>query len=177
MTTKLLNPTSVLLTFVRYRLKPRAWKQDAVKYGEIRYYPRKKNEVDPPITPSKVFMVTRVKPYKGNPWWHKKTLAALGIDETKIGPAFVKNTPEMCSLLWSIKHLIKITPVKLPEGEIKADDGIEYYFNPNGTLHICGKIDPARREATEKFRNSMTRMEYNTIAEKLRLQWIKGTLI
>ena len=39
------------------------------------------DHVDPPIVPSKVLMVVRVKPWKGNPYWEKDTLSHLGFEE------------------------------------------------------------------------------------------------
>nr|XP_033321788.1 39S ribosomal protein L30, mitochondrial [Megalopta genalis] len=178
MATKLANrPRSVLLTFVRYRHNPKAWIPDAVKYPGVTYYPRNKTDVDPPIVPSKIFMIHRVKSFKGNPYWDKDTLKRIGLSEVNREPVFVKNTPEVCSQLWKIKHLIKITPVKLPDGEIKADENREYYFHSSGDIYIGGKLDPARLEATKNFKNSMARMERRTISEKLRLRWINGSLI
>lgn len=44
----------------------------------------KKDHVDPPITPSKVLMVHRVKPWKGNPYWEKDILTDLGFEERVI---------------------------------------------------------------------------------------------
>ncbi|XP_076654687.1 mitochondrial ribosomal protein L30 [Halictus rubicundus] len=172
------RPTSVLLSFVRHRHRNlRAWKDDMVKYDYIEYYPSKKDHVDPPVTPAKVFMVFRVKPFKGNPWWEKDTLLQIGLQERGNEPTFLKNTPEMCRLLWKIKHLIKIVPVKLSDKPFNVNDSTEYYIDDNGTVHIGGKLDPARVEATESFKNSMKRLDNATISEKLRLQWVKGLLI
>lgn len=172
------RPTSVLLTFVRHRHRDlRIWKDDLVKYDLVKYYPRNKNHVDPPVTPAKVFMITRVKPFKGNPWWDKDVLLEIGLKEVGMEPTFVKNTPEMCRMLWKVKHLIKIVPVKFPDKPFEVNDSTEYYFHENGTLQIGGKLDPARVNASESFRNSMKRLDNETISEKLRLQWVKGILI
>lgn len=37
--------------------------------------------MDPPIVPTKVLMVHRVKPFKGNPWWEKDILENLGFEK------------------------------------------------------------------------------------------------
>lgn len=40
----------------------------------------RKGEVDPPYTPTKLFMVQRVKKYLSNPYWQKKILTDMGLD-------------------------------------------------------------------------------------------------
>lgn len=152
-------------------------------------------------------MVYRVKPFKGNPYWEKKTLKILGFDKDekvniklifkinfftyyyyhvlyknyffqKNYPVFVKNTPEMCSLLWSVKHLIKIVPVKLPKNLPNTiDDYREYYIHDNGTIHFGAKINPERYQATIDYQNSIKVLRTSTIKEKLRLLWLNGSLM
>lgn len=150
-------------------------------------------------------MVFRVKPFKGNPYWEKKTLKVLGFDEDekvniklifkiftyyyhyvlyknyflqKRYPIFVKNTPEMCNLLWSVKHLIKIVPLKLPKNLPNTiDEYREYYIHDNGTIHFGGKINPERYQATMDYQNSTKVLKLSTIKEKLRLLWLNGSLI
>lgn len=51
------------------------------------FYSSTKNHVDPPIVPSKVLMVHRVKPFKGNPYWEKDILETLGFIEKVRNPA------------------------------------------------------------------------------------------
>lgn len=93
-------------------------------------------------------------------------------------PVFVKNTPEMCALLWRVKHLIKIVPLKLPKNlPNTVDDLTEYYIHENGTVYNTGKLDPARYQATMEFKNSIKWMNHYTIREQLRRKWIKGILI
>ncbi|XP_033357426.1 39S ribosomal protein L30, mitochondrial [Bombus vosnesenskii] len=170
---------NVLLTFVRgHRQYSKAWHKDAVTYEKVKYYPVKKDHVDPPITPSKVLMVHRVKPWKGNPYWEKDILTDLGFEERKRDPVFVKNTPEICAMLWRVKHLVKIVPVKLPKNlPNTVDDLTEYYVHENGTVYNTGKLDPVRYQATMEFKNSVKKMNHYTIREQLRLKWIKGILI
>ncbi|XP_076232378.1 mitochondrial ribosomal protein L30 [Calliopsis andreniformis] len=172
------NRMNVLLTFVRFhKAYPRVWRKDAVQYDCVKYHPRVENHMDPPIVPSKVLMIHRVKPFKGNPWWEKNVLTQLGFEEKKNEPVFVKNTPEMCGLLWRVKHLVKIVPVKIPENLSKLDDSTEFFFHEDGTCYVSGKVDPYRKEATESAQNSIKRLQNSTISEKLRLQWEKGLLI
>ena len=172
------NRTNFLLTFTRsYRQYTKTWLPDAVQYEKVKYHPRKKDHVDPPIVPSKVLMVHRVKPFKGNPYWEKNILSQLGFEEGVKQPVFVKNSPDMCAVLWKVKHLVKIVPVQLPEKLPNVDELTGIYVHENGKFYTTEKLDRGRYEATLQFMNSPKRMNYSTIKEKLRLLWVKGILI
>ncbi|CAK9821752.1 39S ribosomal protein L30, mitochondrial [Anthophora retusa] len=169
---------NVLLTFVRgHRQYSKAWLKDAVRYEYVKYHPRVKSHVDPPITPSKVLMVRRVKPFKGNPYWEKDILEELGFAKTPNDPVFVKNTPEVCAMLWKVKHLVKISPVQLPENIPEVDEYTELYVDDFGKIHVTGKLDRVRYETTLADHNCMKRLRQETLKEKLRLLWMKGNLV
>lgn len=89
----------------------------------------------------------------------------------------MKNTPEMCAMLWKVKHLVSIVPVRMPKELPTVDEYTEFYVHENGRVYYTGKLDPVRYQATMEARYSTKRMEYSTIGEKLRLQWLKGNLI
>ncbi|XP_050466245.1 39S ribosomal protein L30, mitochondrial [Cataglyphis hispanica] len=163
---------------VRRRIK---WKDkegnlEGVKYGFVKYFPRHPNHVDPPFEPSKLLLVKRVKPFAGNPWWEKRMLKDLGFEDKKHFnvPMILKNTPEICAMLWKVKHLVKILPIKLPNELPTADDLNGTYLHENGTFYIVPKVDPAREEATIKFVNDPKKLNRDIIQEKLRLKWLEG---
>lgn len=83
----------------------------------------------------------------------------------------------MCALLWTVKHLVKIVPIKLPDKLPTADDLNGTYLHENGTFSVIPKIDPARYEATDKFVNNSKKLNRNIISEKLRLQWLSYGII
>lgn len=83
----------------------------------------------------------------------------------------------MCALLWKVKHLIKITPIKLPDKLPTADDLNGTYLHENGTFYIVPKVDPACYEATEKFEDDPKRLNRDVIKERLRLMWLDGRTI
>ncbi|KAL2723810.1 hypothetical protein V1477_019042 [Vespula maculifrons] len=170
------SKSKVLTTFVRNYSMPKHWRSDAVRYEKVLYFPRSPNHKDPPIIPSKLLMVTLVKPFAGNPYWDKNILKQLGIAEKGRDPVVVKNIPEVCAMLWKVKHLVKIIPVKLPDKLPNPDDFGGSYLHPNGTFYVVPKIDPLRVESTEKFENNPKKLESSKISEKLRLQWLNGTL-
>ncbi|CAL1677031.1 unnamed protein product [Lasius platythorax] len=168
---------TVFFNFARYYsqdMKQKIRWKDSKKYGYVKYFPRKPDHVDPPFEPSKLLLVTRVKPFWGNPWWEKQILHDLGFEEKKNDPMIVKNTPEICALLWKVKHLIKILPLKLPDKLPTADDLNGTYLHENGIFYIVPKVDPAREEATEKFVNDPKKLNRDIIQEKLRLKWLEG---
>ncbi|OAD56999.1 39S ribosomal protein L30, mitochondrial [Eufriesea mexicana] len=169
----------VLLTFVRgHRQYTKAWLKDVVRYGNVKFHPSTKDHVDPPITPAKVLMVKRVKPFKGNPYWEKDTLKKLGFEEDSNDFVFVKNTPDMCAMLWRVKHLVKIDPVILPKNlPSTVDDLTEFFVHDSGKVDVTGKVDPARYQATMDARTSVKRLNSETVQEQLRLMWLKGNLI
>lgn len=92
-------------------------------------------------------------------------------------PVIVKNTPQMCAMLWRVKHLVKIVPIKLPDKLPTADDLNGTYLHENGTFYVVPKVDPIREEAVEQFMNSVKKLNRDIIQEKLRLKWLEGNLM
>uniref|UniRef100_A0A8D8QYT7 39S ribosomal protein L30, mitochondrial n=1 Tax=Cacopsylla melanoneura TaxID=428564 RepID=A0A8D8QYT7_9HEMI len=145
--TRLINNLSV--TPVRTESIWREWKkiqepakwEDGVKYPGFTYYPRP-GEVDPPHEPSKLFMVQRIKPWKGTEYWFKQILFDLKIDkefkQSKV--VIVKNTPRNNMMLWRIKHLVKITPITFPDGVPEEGDVFATHLNYKGELQIKKSI-------------------------------------
>lgn len=89
-------------------------------------------------------------------------------------PVIVKNTPEICAMLWKVKHLVKIIPIKLPDKLPTMDDLNGTYLHENGTFYVIPKVDPAREEAVEKFTKDPKKLNRDIIQEKLRLKWLEG---
>ena len=87
--------------------------------------------------------------------------------------AIVKNTPEICSTLWRIKHLVKITPINLPEN-LPEDllTNKETYLHENGQLMVFPRIDMDRLEATNKFKSSVKKFDAESMKKYLRLKWL-----
>ncbi|XP_043276148.1 39S ribosomal protein L30, mitochondrial [Venturia canescens] len=170
------NLFKVLYTQVRYYKgqKPKKlWAKDGVKYGLVTYYPRYPDHQDPPITPTKLLMIQRVKSYKGNPWWHKKALDMLKLNDLNSDIAIVKNTPQMCAFLWKIKHLLKVTPINTPE-QLPDETKCSTWLQENGDLLVAPKIDPAREAATQAFITDRKRMDRPYLNDWMRRSWLNG---
>ncbi|GLG97082.1 Putative mitochondrial ribosomal protein l30 [Gryllus bimaculatus] len=150
----------------------------AVKCPGFTYFRRFPEEEDPPLEKSKLFMVQRVKRYRGTPYWEKDVLLQLGLMDKASDIAIVKNTPQNNALLWKIKHLIKITPITYPYGEPTEKDIGATYLKENGELlrSKLVEIDNTLLEASETFANDVSRMDTKTLRKQLRYQWLNPLL-
>ncbi|KAF7997742.1 hypothetical protein HCN44_009140 [Aphidius gifuensis] len=151
---------------------PKAWKKDVKRYESVNYYPRFPDHEDPPIEPTKLLVVRRCKPYKGNPWWDKQVLDAFKLKDSQGEIAIVKNTPEICSLLWQIKHLIEITPLRAPDKLPEKDGPQSTWLHENGDLLIAPRVDPIREKATIDFINNPKHLDTETLQHELRMRWL-----
>ncbi|PSN49928.1 hypothetical protein C0J52_07052 [Blattella germanica] len=156
--------------FVRYN------SNGGIKYYGFKYYPRFSDEKDPPYEPTKLFMVQRIKPVKGNPYWDKMILKQLKLDRKKSDIAIVKNIPEVNAMLWQIKHLVKITPIQCPDGLPEEGDLGGTWLNEHGEFRVSHKlkVEPERIEATNEFVNDTTKFDGETLRKLLRLKWLSG---
>jgi len=88
----------------------------------------------------------------------------------------VKNTPNMCSMLWKVKHLIEVIPIQLPDKLPSVDDLSGTYLHHNGTFSVIPKVEPVRIEATEKFMTDSKKLDREYIQDVLRKQWFNGRM-
>ncbi|XP_044731082.1 39S ribosomal protein L30, mitochondrial [Chrysoperla carnea] len=150
-------------------------KHEGIFYpGGFTYYPRDENEVTPKIDPPKLFMVKRIKPFKGNPHWEKKILRDFKLEGNDV--AIVKNIPENNGRLWRVKHLVEIKPITFPNGEPTENDINCSYLKENGELIISKSLEVSkeRLEATEKFKNDPVKLDGNTLRVQSRKKWLSG---
>ncbi|KAJ8734221.1 hypothetical protein PYW07_014772 [Mythimna separata] len=142
--------------------------------GGIVYYPRHPDHKDPPVTPSKLFRVERIKPSKHQPHYLKHILREFNIlEECENQVTVVKNIPEINSKLWKIKHLIKVTPIQFPYGEPTKDDINYTILKENGQCVVTKKLEPKQEqiEALEQFENNKKKMDSDTLKRDSRYKW------
>ncbi|XP_063972813.1 large ribosomal subunit protein uL30m [Diachasmimorpha longicaudata] len=159
---------------------PKVWKEEKKVFAKVNYYPRHPDHADPPITPSKLLVVQRVKPYGGNPYWQKAILDSLKLNEKysrterskKSELIVVKNTPEICAMLWKVKHLIRVEPLRQPAKLPEDDDVYATWLLENGDLVLTPRIDPAREQATLDHINNPKRLDRETLSYELRMRWL-----
>ncbi|KAK9502442.1 hypothetical protein O3M35_011221 [Rhynocoris fuscipes] len=155
--------------FIRNGLK--CW-TGGIQYPGFVYYPRHPDKhEDPPYEPTKLLMIQRVKPFKGNAYWLKRILKELKLDGKRSDIAIVKNIPENNARLYKIKHLIKITPIKTPKGI--SDDCTMGYLREDG-VYLSGKTLAAnddRLRITEDFQTDPARLDADTLIKQSRDKW------
>ncbi|KAL7641592.1 UNVERIFIED_CONTAM: hypothetical protein RMT77_007465 [Armadillidium vulgare] len=106
-----------------------------IQHFRFVYYPRTEDEKDPPIEPTPLLLVIRIKRLKHTTYWEKKICQKLGIDYYRGGATtVVKNIPEMLCKLWQIKHLVKIVPLKFPKDAPKDGNPLHYFIKENGEV-------------------------------------------
>ncbi|KAL1138818.1 hypothetical protein AAG570_008880 [Ranatra chinensis] len=144
-----------------------------IKYDGFKYFPRFPEEKDPEYEPSKLLMIQRVKPFKGNEYWLKKILVDLRLDGKTGEIAIVKNIPEMIAKLYKIKHLIQITPIRTPNGLPDGNDLRAGYLKENGEFIVTKRVQPdeVRLRATHEFQTDPARLDSETLIKQSREKW------
>lgn len=132
------------------------------------------DHVDPPIEPSKLFVVQRIKPIKGTPYWERDLLRQLKLDGRMGDMIVVKNIPENNARLWKIKHLLKVTPITYPHGEPSLNDVNHTFLKENGECIVTKeiKVDEKRLDDANKFLEDPARMDGDTLRKNSRLKWL-----
>lgn len=149
--------------------------EGGVKYPGFTYYP-KPGEVDPPHDPPKLFMVQRIKPWKGIEYWNKKILFDFKLDETfKLSKiTIIKNTPDNNMKLWKVKHLVKITPITFPNGEPTENDVYSTYLNHKGELEIKKSIDKDHIQKVEQSKPNPIQLKKLDLKRQSLQVWQQG---
>lgn len=144
-----------------------------MKHVGFRYFPRE-GEKDPPFEPTKLLMVQRIKPFKGNPMYLKRILFHLKLDGKAGEIVILKNIPEINSLLYKIKHLIKITPIRTPNGIPDKDELDSGYLKENGEFVVTQRLkpNPERLKLTEQFQTDPARLDADTLIKQSRDKWL-----
>lgn len=99
-----------------------------------------------PDQPHKLHIVTRVRSVIRRPYWEKELVKHLGLEKPQ-APVIHKNIPAVNRQLKSIKHLIRIQPLRTPYGLPAEEDMANTYINSNGELIICRLLKPSDPKA------------------------------
>ncbi|RWS27940.1 39S ribosomal protein L30-like protein [Leptotrombidium deliense] len=98
--------------------------------------------------PSPFHAVIRYKDMGGRPWNEKVVLRRLGLHGRTGDCAVLPNTPHYNRLLWEIKHLIRLKPVKFPDGIPTEKDVGATKFDPHSGVM---RINEAFRVSNERL--------------------------
>uniref|UniRef100_A0A0A9WFI6 39S ribosomal protein L30, mitochondrial n=1 Tax=Lygus hesperus TaxID=30085 RepID=A0A0A9WFI6_LYGHE len=145
-----------------------------IEYDGFRFFPRHPDHKDPPYEPTKLFMVQRTKPFKGNEWKLKKILKEFDL-HGKVGEiSIVKNTTEVNKKLYKVKHLIKLTPIKTPYGVPDDGDLSAGNLSEDGTFVYSKKLipDPERIQLAKDFQTEPSRLDSPTLVKQSRDRWL-----
>nr|CAG4638095.1 EOG090X0EYV [Chydorus sphaericus] len=145
------------------------------KYLGFTYYPRFPGKDDPPYEPTRVLMVQRIRSLKKKPRWDKELLAELGLGGINSNLAFIANTPNNCHKLWKVKHLVRITPVTIPQGLPEDGDFSGAQIQDNGVLKFVPKLknDAKNSPILLQPQDKKDFLDGETLKKELRLQWLK----
>lgn len=88
----------------------------------------------------------------------------------------VKNIPEINAMLWKVKHLVNIVPIRFPFGEPTANDTKHTFLKENGECIVTKeiKIDESRLEASMEFATKPERLDGETLRKDSRLKWLNN---
>nr|CAG4643542.1 EOG090X0EYV [Ilyocryptus agilis] len=145
-------------------------------YKGFTYFPRFPGKEEPHYEPSKVLMVQRIRTTKKKPYWDKKTLAHFGLGEgiKSSTIAIVANTPSNCAMLWSVKHLVRVTPITLPQGLPENGDLSGARLQENGALRFIPQLKSDNgRTQVPSTQQEEGFMDGQTLRKYLRLNWLK----
>ncbi|KAG5203011.1 large ribosomal subunit protein uL30m-like [Ovis aries] len=99
-----------------------------------------------PQQPHKLHIVTRIKSAKRRPYWEKDIIKMLGLQKAHT-PQVHKNIPSVNAKLKVVKHLIRIKPLKLPQGLPTEEDMSNTCLKSTGELVVRWLLNPTDQEA------------------------------
>merc|ERR1719354_235622 len=87
----------------------------------------------------RLWMIVQSQKLSGYPYWVKDAMKELGL--YKQGDISIQiNSPKMNEMLWTVKALVKIQPIRFPDG-MPTDDDVGYTnLKPNGEFVITKKL-------------------------------------
>lgn len=90
--------------------------------------------------------------------------------------AIVKNIPETNAMLWKVKHLVNIVPIKFPFGEPSPNDVNYTFLKENGDCVVTKeiKVDESRLRATQEFEQRPDRLDGETLRKDSRLKYLNN---
>ncbi|XP_060024669.1 large ribosomal subunit protein uL30m isoform X1 [Lagenorhynchus albirostris] len=101
-----------------------------------------------PQQPHKLHIVTRIKSTKRRPYWEKDIIKMLGLQKAHT-PQVHKNIPSVNAKLKVVKHLIRIKPLKLPQGLPREEDMSSTCLKSTGELVVGWLQNPTDQEVNK----------------------------
>jgi len=139
---------------------------------KVKYYPHAGEQI-PEEAPSPVLMVTKVKMEKGQPYWIKDYMRQLGLGWEDVGKiCFLPNIPSVGMLLYRMKHMVKIQPLKFPSG-IPDDFSPDTHSYKLNTLTAEFDVTDVPNESPENIaaRADWMKLSAEMISKHHRKEW------
>lgn len=150
---------------------PQKLPDGGVQYFGFKYYPRFHDEVDPPYDPAPLHLVTKIKSLSGRPYWEKDIMRTIGLYERSSGVAVMKNNPENNSMLWKVKHLVKITPLRIPKDLPDDVDPRSCFLKENGEFIYSPHLHVSEAALKEDENIAKTKWPKKFIDDHTRKNW------
>ncbi|KAG7155661.1 uncharacterized protein LOC121854685 [Homarus americanus] len=141
------------------------------QYFGFQYYPRFPGEVDPPYKPAPLHLVTRVRCLKNKPWWDKDIMKKLGLDGKRSDYTIVKNIPEINAMLWKVKYLVKITPIRVPADLPEEVDPRCCFLKETGEFSYSHELKVEDSTLEEDPKTNATKWDRDLIDSHTRKNW------
>jgi large subunit ribosomal protein L30 len=99
-----------------------------------------------PQNPHKLHIVTRIKSTKRHPYWEKDIIKMLGLQKAHT-PQVHKNILSVNAELKVVKHLIRIKPLKLPQGLPAEENMSNTCLTSTAEVVVQWYLQPVDQEA------------------------------
>ncbi|KAG0693726.1 39S ribosomal protein L30, mitochondrial [Chionoecetes opilio] len=119
---------------------PKPMPDGGMQYFGFQYYPRHPGKEEPPCEPLPLHLVTRVKSLQNKPWWDREIMQKLGLTGKRNETSIVKNSPQSNALLWKVKHLVKVTPIRLPDDQLDNCDPRCCFLKEDGEFSVTPTV-------------------------------------
>ncbi|CAL4100299.1 unnamed protein product, partial [Meganyctiphanes norvegica] len=142
------------------------------QYFGFKYYPRYAEQQDPTdFEPAPLHLVTRTRCLKRKPWWDRDTMKLIGLGGKRSDVSVLKNNPENNALLWKVKHMVKVTPLRVPTNLPKDIDPKDCFIKETGEFYHIPKIGIPKEKLVEDAKLTKPAFDGDHLLKEARKRW------
>lgn len=90
--------------------------------------------------PPELWVITQIHNQKFRPYWEKELMKEMGLYNVH-DISIQMNTESVNEKLWQVKHLVKVQPLRFPQGYPTEDDIGETLLKSNGEFVIFKRLE------------------------------------
>ncbi|KAK7086392.1 ribosomal protein, L30 [Halocaridina rubra] len=150
---------------------PQKLPDGGIQYFGFKYYPRNPDDVDPPYEPAPLHLVIRLKSLSKRPYWEKDILRKFGLVGKRSDFAIVKNIPENNAYLWRVKHMVRITPLRVPSNLPEYVDPKCCFLKETGEFIYSPHLKVDENRLKEDGDLARTKISRKFVDEHTRKNW------